>query len=274
MSIAPDDIVHWKTWAGRSEMRRERLDREASRRFAAALGENLDVERQQPSLGHWAFFLPVAAASEIDSDGHPKRGGLLPPVSLPRRMFAAADIRVTAPLELDKIACRTSTVIDVTHKAGRTGDLVLVQVEHLIEQDATVCVRERQTIVYRDAGAPTAALVAKEMERGGEDIVWQPRTVDLFRFSAATFNSHRIHYDQPYARDEEGYPGLVVHGPFIAARLFRFAARKGAPSAFSFRAAAPIFAGQPVRLSAAPDGKIVNAIRCDGVTAMSAEVTY
>ena len=133
---------------------------------------------------------------------------------------------------------------------------------------------EQQTIVYRDAGAPTAAPEPVEQNHGAEDIAWEPRAADLFRFSAATFNSHRIHYDLPYTRDDEGYPNLVVHGPFIAARLFGLATRRGAPTAFAFRAAAPIFAGQPVRLATLPDGMTFNAIRCDGVIAMSASATY
>ncbi|PZU65732.1 MAG: hypothetical protein DI554_06985, partial [Sphingobium sp.] len=130
MTLSPSDIAHWQTWAGRTESRTEMLDREALRRFAAAIGEPLDVETVQPSLAHWAFFLPVAAADQIGPDGHPKRGGFLPPISLPRRMFAAAEMQFHAPLMLDWEATRTSTVLDIAHKSGRSGELVLVKVGH------------------------------------------------------------------------------------------------------------------------------------------------
>lgn len=258
----------WKGWIGRTESRSEVLDPGSLRRFAAAVGEDLDVERVQPSLAHWAFFLPVAPADGLGEDGHPKRGGFLPPVTLPRRMFAAADMSFDGTLTLGAPATRVSTVTDVALKSGKSGDLVLVSVEHRIMQDGAERVVERQTIVYRDAGAPTPPVAASDPAPQG-DVVWVPNTVDLFRFSAATSNSHRIHYDLPYATAEEGYPGLVVHGPFTAARLFGHARRKGALSAFSFRAMAPMFCGQPIMLRDAAEG--VEAVRCDGAVAMQAK---
>lgn len=274
MSFAAEDIAHWQSWIGRAEIREERLDVESLRRFAAALGEELDVERTPPSLMHWAFFLPVAPAAEIGQDGHPRRGGFLPPVSLPRRMFAAAEMRFPEPLQLDEMAIRSSTVADIRHKAGRTGDLILVEVDHRIEQRGIARVMERQTIVYREAGDPTPAVTPVPQQAGPDDVIWEPGPVDLFRFSAVTFNSHRIHYDLPYARDAEGYPDLVVHGPFTAARLYAYAARAGQPTAFAFRAVAPLFAGQPIRLTAGTGAGAVNAIRCDGATAMTATASH
>jgi len=261
-------IDDWKRWIGKTETRTELLDPGSLGRFAAAIGEDIDVERTQPSLAHWAFFLPVTAADGIGEDGHPKRGGFLPPVTLPRRMFAASEMRFGGTLTLGAPATRVSTIADVALKSGRSGNLVLVTVDHRIAQDGAEKVAERQTIVYRDAGAPTPPVVASDPAPQG-DVLWAPNTVDLFRFSAATSNSHRIHYDLPYATAEEGYPGLVVHGPFTAARLFGHARRKGALSVFSFRAMAPMFCGQPIVLRGTADG--VEAVRCDGAVAMQAK---
>ncbi len=274
MSISETDIAHWRTWIGRTEERSEILDRTSLVRFAAALGEPLDVEKSLPSLAHWAYFLPVAGADDIGPDGHPARGGFLPPVSLPRRMFAASDMQFGAPLILDWEATRTSRIVDVVAKQGRTGALVFVTVDHRIVQAGAERVRETQTIVYRDAGAPIAAIEPAAVDRQPADTCWTPSPIDLFRFSAVTFNSHRIHYDLPYARDEEGYGGLVIHGPFTAAKLHGLA-RKGdrEPRRFVFRAVAPLLCGQEVLLRQDAPGQC-RAIRCDGHEAMVAEIDY
>jgi 3-methylfumaryl-CoA hydratase len=274
MTLDPAAIAHWQTWIGRTETRTELLELESLRRYAAALGESLDVETVPPSLGHWAFFLPVAAPDQLGPDGHPKRGGFLPPVTLPRRMFAAADMSFPARLLPGRVATRTSRIADVTHKAGRSGDLILVDVEHEIAQFGQVRVHERQTIVYREASAPVPPVIPTGQAQAADVDTWLPGTVDLFRFSAVTFNSHRIHYDAPYATGEEGYPRLVVHGPFTAARLFHLAARQGDTiRQFSFRGLAPLFVDQPVALVRGEDGNVA-AIRCDGVTAMTATFKY
>jgi 3-methylfumaryl-CoA hydratase len=270
MTLDPAAIAHWQTWIGRTETRTEIVELESLRRYAAALGESLDVEAVLPSLAHWACFLPVVGPDLIGPDGHPRRGGFLPPVTLPRRMFAAADMSFHAPLLPGREATRTSRIAEVAHKAGRSGDLLLVDVEHEIEQAGQMRVRERQTIVYRDAGPPTPAIIPTNHAEVPGAVTWLPGTIDLFRFSAVTFNSHRIHYDAPYATGEEGYPGLVVHGPFTAARLFGLGARQGcAISGFGFRALAPLFVDQPVLLVRG-EAESVSAIRCDGVTAMAA----
>ena len=273
MTLDPAAIAHWQEWVGRTETRTELLGLESLRRYAAALGERLDVETVSPSLAHWAFFLPALAPDQLGSDGHPRRGGFLPPVSLPRRMFAAADMSFPALLLPGRQATRTSRIAGVTYKAGRSGDLILVEVEHEIEQAGQVRVRERRTIVYRDAGTPTRSVIPTEQAPATGTVTWLPTTVDLFRFSAVTFNSHRIHYDAPYAVGEEGYPGLVVHGPFTAARLFSLGASGGgAIRQFGFRALAPLFVDQPVTLVRGEDNSVA-AIRCDGVTAMAATFT-
>jgi len=276
MTITAADVAHWQSWVGRTETCEERLDAGALRRFAAALGESLDVEQVQPSLAHWAFFLPVAPADAIGVDGHPKRGGFLPPVNLPLRMFAGSEFSFGEPLALGEEARRVSTIAAVTHKTGKSGELILLEIEHEIEQRGKVCVREQQTVVYREEGGPTSPVVPLTAPQPGAptDTMWQPGPVELFRFSAVTFNSHRIHYDHPYATCVEGYPGLVVHGPFTAARLYRHAARERRPARFGFRAIAPLFADQPIRITGNATNTEVVAIRCDGAAAMRATVGF
>lgn len=276
MKISAGDAAHWQSWVGRTETCEERIDVGALRRFAAALGESLDVEQTQPSLAHWAFFLPVQPADALGVDGHPKRGGFLPPVNLQRRMFAGSEISLGEPLALGETARRVSTIAAVVHKSGKSGDLVLVEIVHEIAQAGRVRVREQQTLVYREAGAPTPMVAPLTVPQPGApgDTMWRPGPVELFRFSTVTFNSHRIHYDYPYATSVEGYPGLVVHGPLTAARLYRHAARDRRPARFGFRAIAPLFADQPIRIAGnAADGE-VTAVRCDGVVAMRATVGF
>ena len=263
-------LDEWNASVGRSETRVEILEHESLRRYALAVGSDPVVERSMPPLGHWAFFLPQPEDGEIGEDGHPRRGGFLPAISLPRRMVAAAEVRCEAPLLLGREATMLSSVASVTHRKGRTGDLVFVDVDRTISQDGDVRIRERQTYVYRDMGSPLPMPIPLDGAIDGE--LLEPGTVNLFRFSAATFNSHRIHYDLPYAQEEEGYPALVVHGPFIAAKLAAFAGGEGELTRFSFRAQSPLFLGQPIRFQRG-DGE-VRAVRCDGATAMTAEVAY
>jgi 3-methylfumaryl-CoA hydratase len=274
VSLDEADIAHWKSWVGKTARRTERLDPEALRRFAHALGEEAAVERVQPPLAHWAFFLPEMPAGELGVDGHRKRGGFLPPVSLPRRMFAAAEMRFGGPLLLGEEATQIATVRSVTHKSGKTGELVLVEVEQRLQQGGTDRVVEVQTIIYREAGGAPPAVIPAAIAPEEGDIRWDPSTVELFRFSAVTFNAHRIHYDLPYATGEEGYPGLVVHGPLTATRLFGLARRKAPPRTYSFRAMAPLFQGQPILLRPGDGEGDFKAVRCDGQTAMAATASY
>ena len=229
----------------------------------------MNVERIFPPLGHWAYFLDAVSPQAIGEDGHPQRGGgMMPDVTLPRRMFAGGALAFHAPLALGCEAELTLTVADVRHRSGRSGDLVFVEVDRVISQNGEAKITERQTIVYRAPGEPQPAIEPGDMPPSGDEI-WKPTSVDLFRFSAVTFNSHRIHYDLPYATTEEGYPGLVVHGPFTAVKLFAFAQRRGPIRNFTFQAKAPLFEGQPIRLSSPAEGEVA-AIRRDGATAMSA----
>lgn len=274
--ISEADIAFWRTWIGKSQTEEQYLDAESLRKYAAALGEPLDVEAQFPSLGHWAWFLPIVSRGDLGVDGHPAKGGFLPPVSLPRRMFAAARIEFTHPLETGRPARRTETVADVRHKSGRSGDLVFVEVTAELEQAGRCCISERRTFVYRAAGGTVPPIAETDLGPAAPGSVWQPNEVDLFRFSAATFNGHRIHYDLEYSRNVEGYAGLVVHGPFTASKLFSFALEQSEQDirAFEFRAQAPILVGQPIRFEQGSDPTLVLARRCDGEVAMQATIEF
>ncbi|MDB5583578.1 MAG: 3-methylfumaryl-CoA hydratase [Bradyrhizobium sp.] len=274
--VSEAQIVEWRGAIGRSETRRQLLDMPSLKRFAIATGADPDVERVQPPLALWAWFLDAVPDAGLGLDGHPRRGGFMPPIPLPRRMFAATAFRFEAPLLLDWEAEVEVRIADVTHKSGRTGDLVFVIVDRTVTQAGAVRVTERQTIVYRDAGDTPVSLSvpaddAELMPADGE--IWYPGSVNLFRFSAVTFNGHRIHYDVPYATGVEGYPALVVQGPFTAARLAMLAARDGDLAGFAFRAQLPLFVDQPVRLVRTGPGEF-EALRCDGAVATSARASY
>ena len=199
-----------------------------------------------PPCWHWLYFLPVHRQSEIGPDGHPRRGGFLPPVPLPRRMWAGSQLTFHATLRVGQQISRTSRIADVRMKEGRTGPLVFVNVDHEIRADGHLAISERHDIVYRDMPAPGEAAPAGVAAPQGEE--WsrriEPDDVLLFRYSALTFNGHRIHYDRRYVTGVEGYPGLIVHGPLIATLLLDLL-RRSLPEAvvrnFSFRAVKPLF---------------------------------
>jgi 3-methylfumaryl-CoA hydratase len=228
-------------------------------------------------LWHYGLFLTSVPTRELGPDGHPPRGAFMPPVKLPRRMFAGSDVRMLRPLTIGQDVSRVSRIAAVDHRHGKTGHLIFVRAAMTLSQAGATCIEEEQTIVYRGAGARVPPVVAAprqplaDSERA-ED--WLPTTVELFRFSSVTFNAHRIHYDLPYAMDEEGYPGLVVHGPLTATRLCDFAARiaRRPLTRFTFRGEAPAFVGQPIRLVGSIEDDIVTvrAQRVDGLTAMAA----
>jgi len=271
MTISAADIETWRGAIGRSAERRQLLDVESARRFAVAIGADPDVERTPPPFEQWAWFLEAAPDSEIGADGHPKRGRFLPAVSLPRRMFASASVAFEAPLVLDRMAQLDLRIADVAHKSGSSGDLVFVKVDRTLTQDGRVRIRERQTLVYRESGdAVPLPEVSLQVEDGE---LWTPSPVNLFRFSAVTFNSHRIHYDAAYTREVEGYPALVVQGPFVASKLALLAAQDGEIAALEFRAQAPLFVDQPVRLLRVAPG-VFHALRCDGAVATILKAEY
>lgn len=268
---------------GRTEHRREVIltDR------VAALAATLDLP-QAPEAGsplpagwHWLFFNPFVRRSEIGADGHPRRGGFMPDTGLPRRMWAGGRLKYLAPLPIGAEAEKQSEIVNVVAKSGRTGRLVFVTVRHRISAEGALCVKEEQDIVYREA--PLLGAPAPEPTAAPEGADWsvevQPDAVMLFRYSALTSNGHRIHYDQPYATGEEGYPGLVVHGPLVATLLqgFAISCQPGKRlTGFTFRGVAPLFVDEPFCLQAAPgDGALsVWARGAEGALAMTADATF
>lgn len=249
-------------------VRTQLLDPASLRRFSVATAGDLDVEAWRPALAHWAWFPDMVAAEDIGADGHPAPGRVLPDTGKARRMFASAQIDFLAPLRLGVEAQMRETVTDQRVRPGSGGDLTLMDIERVISQGGADRVVEKRTLVFLDPGPPVSLPEVTET-----DANWCPGPVELFRFSAATFNAHRIHYDLDYARSVEGYPERVVHGPLTAARLAAMAAWKGTLSSFSFRAKAPLFASQPVRLEVDDDGSC-RAVRCDGVVAMDAKAIW
>ena len=174
-------------------------------------------------LGHWLYFLPEARESDLGPDGHPARGGFLPPVALPRRMWAGGRVDFLSPIPLGAEMTRRSTIIDIVDKSGSSGPMTFVVVRHEISLQGRLAVREEQDIVYRGASGQDAPAAADGASASAERYDFRrcvaPGPVELFRYSALTFNGHRIHYDRDYATGAEGYPGLVVHGPLIATML-------------------------------------------------------
>jgi 3-methylfumaryl-CoA hydratase len=263
---ANDDMPeNFKDWVGRSESYIDGLEPWRARAAAAMLDrEDLEIEAGTPlpPLWHWFYFLATASQSRLALDGHPERGGFMPPIELPRRMFAGSRMSFHHPLRLGRPAERRATIRDVQEKSGRSGRLAFVTVDYQFWQDDELCIDEQQDIVYRETGAPVPPpeVVAPPPPEAGEwtrDVLADPRL--LFRFSALTFNAHRIHYDRDYARDEEGYPGLIVHGPLTAMLLADLVQRNtsGRIASFSFRGAAPLFDLAPVRLRGRQDGEAV-----------------
>lgn len=272
-------------WIGRTEELADRITPVPISALSATL-DRADPLPQPgdalPPLWHWLYFLPVHRQSKIGPDGHPERGGFLPAVELPRRMWAGGRLQFHHPLRVGDAVSRVSTIADVSAKEGRTGKLVFVLVRHEISDGAGLALTEEHDIVYRDNPAPGEAPPAPKAADTNHDWIREirPDPVLLFRYSALTFNGHRIHYDRPYVTNVEGYPGLIVHGPLIATLLMDLL-RRQLPDAevesFSFRAVKPLFDTAPFSVCGRveDDGKTVTlwAKDADGWLTMSATAT-
>ena len=237
-------------WVGRSEEATDTLEPARSNAMCAAVGVVTDFKAGDPLplLHHWLYFWNVQPPEGLGTDGHPAKGGFLPPVPLPRRMWAGGRLRFEKPLHLGETVTKTSTILKVQEKSGKSGKLVFVTVEHKLAGEDGLAIVEEQDLVYREAAA-VGSIKGPSGEGAEPQAQWHrtifPDEVLLFRYSALTMNGHRIHYDLPYARDEEAYPALVVQGPFQATCLVAMAMRElGKPlTTFEFRGVSPAFAG-------------------------------
>lgn len=273
----------WDSWLGRTVTQHDRLTPALLQRYRATLDsdESGDIA---PQAVHWIMCTPQAATAQLAQDGHPLRNDspdcFIPPIPLPRRMWASSKVEFLAPIAVDAEIERCSTIASISEKEGSSGRLVFVDVEHRTRANGALVVQEMQTIVYREA---TSAKASPAPPSNDPDLShWQfrrpivPNETLLFRYSALTFNSHRIHYDRPYATGEEGYRGLVVHGPLIASLLLDLAGREFGPNAlkaFNFRAQSPAFANEALYLVGNRIGETVTlaVLGHDGRTCMSAE---
>lgn len=274
----PIDMGKLCSWIGKTDRETDVITPELLRRFRATLAGYADIGPGMPLGIHWCLALPAIPHDQLGPDGHPAKGGFLPPVPLERRMWAGSKIRFYRPLSIDTPIERSSTIADVVFKQGATsGPLVFVSVDHAFVQAGTTCVKETQTIVYRQPSAFKPASPTSP-DIGAITRTVTPDTTLMFRYSAVTFNGHRIHYDHNYATQEEGYPGLVVHGPLIATLLMNLAqsANQEQPlKTFEFKAASPAFVDHPLNLAVmGKEPKFLEARNHENALIMTAQAGF
>ena len=282
-----DDATKLAAWVGRRESAEDVIAPGPAARLAATLGRDDPPPRSGdplPAGWHWIYFLEATPRAELGPDGHARRGGFLPPVTLPRRMWAGGRIAFPRPLRIGEAVRRESEILSITPKQGRAGRLVFVTVRHVISGEDGPAIDEEHDIVYREAprpGGPPPG-TAPPARPPVADPPWrrlvEPDAALLFRFSALIFNAHRIHYDRGYVTGEEGYPGLLVHGPLTAILLLDLLRDEcpGQPLArFDYQALAPLFDTAPFTLAGAPAGDTATlwAEGPDGTMAMRGTAT-
>ncbi|SEM36435.1 3-methylfumaryl-CoA hydratase [Roseovarius azorensis] len=275
------DIDHLRKWIGREERACETISERLVQQFAATFDLEIDVAPREPTplMIHWCLEQNAVQLAMLGRDGHPKRGTFLPPVSLPRRMWAGGAVTFEAPMRIGDLVERRSRIADVTMKEGRSGSLCFVTVAHAYSVDGQPVISERQDIVYRGertaVGEGTAPEPAAQGAYSRRIVPWPPF---LMRYSAVTFNAHRIHYDLAYAQEVEGYAGLIVHGPLQATLLCQYAAalHGSTPKRFSFRSLAPITdqADFVINAEEAEGGLRLWTAQVGGPVAMQAEATW
>jgi len=282
-------MCDWSTWIGREETRRDRVDAGHLARWLATFDRILPDDGAAPQGFHWCLCLPDAPTGSLGPDGHPLRDdsptSFLPPLPQPRRMWASSKVEFLAPLRAGQTIERHSRVEAITEKSGGSGSLVFVDIAHETFADGTLAVREAQTLVYRDPPPPGSPPSPPPLGAGRLDAsAWNavravvPGEALLFRYSALTFNSHRIHYDLPYATEQEGYRGLVVHGPLTASLLLDLARRELGENvlrSFAFRGLSPAISGEALHLAMRrnENGWELGAFASDGRQVMSASAT-
>ena len=283
-SIDAATLAHLQSWMGKTETLTDDITAAPMRALSATLDrDDADpvIGTALPALWHWLYFLPHPRQSELGPDGHAKRGGFLPPVPLPRRMWAGGRLQWHQPvLRVGDAVKRVSRIESVTHKAGRSGDLVFVLVKHEVHNAQGLALTEEHDIVYRASPQPEDPVPPPQPAAQGA--AWTvevvPDDVLLFRYSALTFNGHRIHYDRRYNAEVEGYPGLIVHGPLIATLLSNLLRNK-LPAArllnFQFRAVRPVFDIASFKLHGTPaaDGKTVSLWTEDRESCLTMQAT-
>lgn len=279
--------VDLQEWVGRTTVAEEVASGERSARLASLLGHEGDPTAPLHPLGHWLHFseddVPM---SELGADGHVKLGGFMPPVPLPRRMWAGSELTFHAPLLPGQTISRTTTIESITEKTGSTGPLCFVVLRHEVSADGVLATTDRHTIVYREATSkPAGSAAAPPRPDSAEPEGWdwvesvRPNEVMLFRYSALTFNSHRIHYDYPYVTEVECYPGLVTHGPLTATLLldaFMTNHPEAQVTGFRFTAKSPLFANEQIHLVGRETERGIHeleAIAPGGATAIAASAT-
>lgn len=268
------------TWIGREEERRETI----SAAHAAALAASLDLPAPRdgdplPPGWQWLFFNAAPPRATLGADGLPTHGDFMPPIDLPRRMWAGDRIQYVSPLPIGAAAVKHSKIANIERKSGKAGQLCFVTMEHRISSGGEVRIVEDHTLVFRAPPSGPQPPLARYEEAAQWVERFTPDPVLLFRYSALTFNGHRIHYDQPYARDVEGYADLVVHGPLTATLLHGFAQKHGGGrrlARFDLRAVNPLYVSRPFTLEGRPEGEglLVWARGPDGELAMSARATF
>lgn len=275
------DIDHLRQWIGHEQDDEEVLSSTLVRQFNATFDRVSGTKTGDaaPLLIHFCLAQPISPTAELGPDGHPARGGFLPPVPLPRRMWAGGAFRFHSDIRIGETVRRHSVIRDVTLKQGRTGPLCFVTVEHEINSDGRICLTERQDIVYREAPKEARATAQPEAAPlGSHSRQIEPTAPLLFRYSAMTFNGHRIHYDNPYVTQVENYPGLIVHGPMQATLLCQLAAdiNGTAPQSFRFRSLSPIFDDADFTINAEAEGDALKlwTARLGGPVAMEAHAEW
>lgn len=274
----------WLAWVGRTETRHDTITPVPAQAMAATLNHPdpaaLTAGAPLPGLWIWLYFLPLAPMAQAGPDGHPRRGGFMPPIDLERRMWAASRCVFHQPVCIGDSVERTSEIAAISRKSGRSGDLAFVTVRHRVLAQGRLAIEEEQDIVYMaiperfSPPPPTPVPPCDWSEAAAVDPVL------LFRFSALTFNGHRIHYDRPYAADVERYPGLVVHGPLQAVLLFDAAQRWAhdrTPAAFRFKAVRPLFDFDAISINGRPTedgGMDLFTAQGEGAVGMQAHMTW
>jgi 3-methylfumaryl-CoA hydratase len=278
------DIDRLHSWIGREEVAYDTVSTELVRKFNATLNiasEKPEEGQVAPLLVNYCLGQSIVHTDDLGEDGHPRKGGFLPPVPLPRRMWAGSNLTFHRDLHVGEVVRRVSRIDDVTVKEGRSGLLCFVTVQHRLDVGGLLAIEERQDIVYREAAigpVPKPMIASDPLPSDTHRRMIAPAAPLLFRYSALTFNSHRIHYDRDYATQVEYYPGLVVHGPLQATLLLHLARDlKGrTPTRFTFRGLSPLFDDDRINLHAKEEGVVMKlwTMRDTGPVAMSAEAIW